>query len=176
VTARAVRLYGDPVLRARARPIAAWDDRLRALALDMVDTMHAANGVGLAAPQIGESVAIFVAQLPEEVAKMEPLILANPELIEEEGSEASSEGCLSLPEIEEEIERPTKIRLRGLAPSGETVDVDADGYLARIMLHELDHLKGILIVDRISPLRRRLLRRQLEKIRKQSEEMRAASG
>jgi len=174
LTARAIRLYGDPVLRARAKPIGAWNDALRALARDMVDTMRAANGVGLAAPQIGESVAIFVAQLPEEVASMEPLILANPEIVEEEGVEASSEGCLSLPEIEEDIERATKIRIRGVAPTGETIDLDVEGYLARIILHEIDHLKGILIVDRISPLRKRLLRRQLEKIRKRSEEARAA--
>jgi peptide deformylase len=176
VSARPIRLYGDPVLRARAKPIAAWNDALRALARDMIDTMHAANGVGLAAPQVGESAAIFVAQLPEEVATMEPLVIANPEIVEEEGSETSSEGCLSLPEIEEEIERATRIRVRGLAPDGEVIDIDAEGYLARIMLHEIDHLKGILIVDKISPLRRRLLRKQLEKIRKRSEEMRAGTG
>lgn len=169
-----MRLYGDPVLRARAQPILSWNERLRALAADMIETMHAANGVGLAAPQVGESVAIFVAQLPEEVAAMEPIVLANPEIVEEEGREIGTEGCLSLPEIEEEIERATRVRVRGIAPSGEVVDVEATGYLARIIQHEIDHLKGILIVDRISPLKRRLLRKQLEGIRKRSEAMRAA--
>lgn len=174
MSVREIRLYGDPVLRARAKPIREWTEGLRALASDMVETMRAASGVGLAAPQVGERVAIFVAQVPEEVAPMEPIVLANPEVLEEEGREAANEGCLSLPEIEEEIERATRVRIRGLAPGGETVEVTAEGYLARILQHEIDHLKGILIIDRISPVRRQLLRRQLEKIRKRSEEMRAA--
>src|SRR5262245_20147277 len=156
MSVRAIRLYGDPVLRARAKPIARWTDTLRALARDMIDTMHGANGVGLAAPQIGDSTAIFVAQLPEEMQRMDPIIIANPEIIEEEGKQVGTEGCLSLPEIEEEVERAERVRVRGLAPSGEIVEIEAEGYLARILLHEIDHLNGILLIDRISPLKRRL--------------------
>lgn len=169
-----IRLYGDPVLRARAKPIGRWTDALRALARDMVETMHAANGVGLAAPQIGESIAVLVAQLPDEAGPMEPIVLANPEILEEEGKQVGSEGCLSLPEIEEDVERAERIRVRGVAPSGDIVEIEAESYLARVLLHEIDHLNGILLIDRISPLKRRLLRKQLDKIRKRSEESRAA--
>ncbi len=174
MSVRPIRLYGDPVLRARAKPVAGWTDALRALARDMFDTMRDASGVGLAAPQVGESVALFVAQLPDEMEKMEPIALANPEVLVEEGKQIGTEGCLSLPEIEEEVERAERIRVRGLAPSGEAVEIAAEGYLARILLHEIDHLNGILLIDRISPLRRRLLRKTLEKIRKRAEETRAA--
>ncbi len=174
MSVRPIRLYGDPVLRARAKPVAAWTEPLRALARDMIETMRDANGVGLAAPQVGESVAICVAQLPDEMGKMEPLVLANPEVLLEEGKQVGNEGCLSLPEIDEEVERAERVRIRALAPSGEAVEVAAEGYLARILLHEIDHLNGILLIDRISPLRRRLLRKTLEKIRKRAEETRAA--
>jgi peptide deformylase len=174
MSVRGIRLYGDPVLRARAKPVPRWTEALRALARDMIDTMRDASGVGLAAPQVGESVALLVAQLPDEMGAMEPIVLANPELVSEEGKQVGNEGCLSLPEIEEEVERAERIRVRGLAPSGEPVEIDAEGYLARILLHEIDHLNGILLIDRISPLKRRLLRKTLDKIRKRAEETRAA--
>lgn len=169
-----IRLYGDPVLRGVAKPIPRWDERLVALAQDMVETMHAANGVGLAAPQIGEPVAIMVAQLPDDIEPMEPLILANPEILLEEGAETSKEGCLSIPDVEEDVERAVRVRVRGLLPSGEMVEVDVSGYLARILQHEIDHLKGILFIDKISALKRRLLKRTLSEIKKQSEETRGA--
>jgi peptide deformylase len=169
-----IRLYGDPILRGVAKPIARWDARLMTLAQDMIETMHSANGVGLAAPQIGEPLAIMIAQLPDDIEPMEPLILANPEIIVEEGAETGKEGCLSIPDVEEDVERATRVRVRGLLPSGETVEVDATGYLSRILQHEIDHLKGILFIDKISPLKRRLLKKTLSEIKKRSEETRGA--
>jgi len=169
-----IRLFGDPILRGVAKPIARWDARLMTLAQDMVETMRSANGVGLAAPQIGEPVAIMIAQLPDEIEPMEPLILANPEIVGEEGVETSKEGCLSIPDVEEDVERAARVRVRGLLPSGEIVEVDASGYLARILQHEIDHLKGILFIDKISPLKRRLLKKTLAEIKKRSEETRGA--
>jgi len=174
MTVLPIRLYGDPILRAVAKPIARWDAPLLQLARDMEETMRAANGVGLAATQVGETHAIFIAQLPEEIERMEPLVLANPEIVEEDGADSATEGCLSIPEIEEDVERATRVRVRGLLPSGETVEIEASGYLARVLQHEIDHLKGILYIDRISPIRRRLLKRRLEEIKRRSEEMRDA--
>ncbi|MFN0151126.1 MAG: peptide deformylase [bacterium] len=174
MTVLPIRLYGDPVLRAVAKPIARWDAPLLRLARDMEETMRAANGVGLAAPQVGETHAILVAQLPDDIERMDLITLANPEIIEEEGAATATEGCLSIPDIEEDVERATHVRVRGLLPSGETVEIEANGYLARVLQHEIDHLKGILYIDRISAIRRRLLKRRLDEIKRQSEEMRDA--
>lgn len=174
MSVRPIRLLGDPVLRRVAKPVERWEESLDLLARDMIDTMRAANGVGLAAPQIGKSVALFVAQLPRDIQEMEPLILANPEILAEEGAETAPEGCLSIPGIEEDVERPFRIRVRGLSPSGTTIERDAEDYLARVIQHEIDHLKGILFIDRLSPLKRRLLKRQLDEIRSRADGDRSA--
>jgi peptide deformylase len=176
VTVLSIRLYGDPVLRAHAQPIAQWSAELDRLVGDMVETMRAANGVGLAAPQVGRSIQLFVAQPPSDEGEAPLVVLANPVIVAEEGSESASEGCLSIPEVEEEVERATRVRVRGFSPEGTPVEIEATGYLARIMQHEIDHLNGILFIDKISPLKRRLLKKRLDEIKREGEEARGAAS
>jgi peptide deformylase len=160
---RTMRLYGDPVLRQKAKPIESFDDALRELVADMFDTMHAYRGVGLAANQVGVLQKVFVIEAQRGEGE-EPLRLAliNPMLSEASGSEAGEEGCLSVPGIYEDVRRALKVRVQARDLNGEPVDFVAEGYLARVLQHETDHLEGVLFLDRLSPLRRQFLKRPLE--------------
>jgi peptide deformylase len=160
---RTMRLYGDPVLRQKARPIESFDDALHELVVDMFDTMHAYRGVGLAANQVGVLQKVFVVEMARGEGE-EPLRLAlvNPTLSEATGSETGEEGCLSVPGIYEDVRRALKVRVQARDPEGEPVDFVAEGYLARVLQHEADHLEGVLFLDRLSPLRRQFLKRSLE--------------
>jgi len=160
---RTMRLYGDPVLRQKAKPIESFDDALRELVADMFDTMHAYRGVGLAANQVGVLQKVFVVEAPRGDGE-EPLRLAliNPMLSEAAGSEPGEEGCLSVPGIYEDVRRALKVRVQARDLNGEPVDFVAEGYLARVLQHETDHLEGVLFLDRLSPLRRQFLKRPLE--------------
>jgi peptide deformylase len=160
---RTMRLYGDPVLRQKARPIESFDAALRELVADMFDTMRAYRGVGLAANQVGVLQKVFVVEVARGEGE-EPLRLAliNPGLSEATGSETGEEGCLSVPGIYEDVRRALKVRVQAQDLAGEPIDFVVEGYLARVLQHEADHLEGVLFLDRLSPLRRQFLKRPLE--------------
>lgn len=146
VTVLAIRLMGDPVLTEEARPVEAFDSALGRLAEDMLETMYASNGVGLAAPQVGVSSRIFVF----DDGETGPKAIVNPELSGSEGEQVGDEGCLSLPGIYFPVARAMKVHVRGSGTAGEPLEFDAEGLLARIMQHETDHIDGVLFIDRLS--------------------------
>ena len=161
---REVRLLGDPVLRTRAEPVAAVSDATRALIADMFETMYAEEGVGLAAPQVGVGERVIVIDSHEEDS--EPFALVNPVILEaSKETDRAEEGCLSIPGLKELVERPWRVAVEGLNPKGEPFLVEAEGLLARILQHEIDHLDGILFLDRVSPLKRKLLLERWKKLR-----------
>jgi peptide deformylase len=158
-------IYGEPVLRAKGKQIEKIDDEIRALAADMLETMYDANGVGLAAQQVGRALQLTVIDVSdaesrpsrmwlagEEVDPKEhmPLILINPELQLGEELELGTEGCLSFPEITAEIPRPAKVKVTAQDLQGVRIEFEAEGLLARAVQHENDHLNGILFIDRMS--------------------------
>ncbi len=139
-----IRTFGDPVLKSRATPVQDFDESLEHLAEEMMRVMREAEGVGLAANQIGRLKRIFVAAHEDE-----QYAIVNPEIeVRSETTEKDIEGCLSIPETRVEVERPTSVTVSGQDPSGEPVRVEAEGLLARIFQHEIDHLDGVLILDR----------------------------
>lgn len=159
---RELRFLGDPVLRAKARPVGTITAEIRELISDMVDTMYAAEGVGLAAPQVGIGVRVIVVDAREDDSA--PIALVNPVIVEQSGeTERAEEGCLSIPGVTDFVERPVRVVIDGLDRSGEPQRVEADGLLARILQHEVDHLDGVLFFDRLSPLKRRMLLKRWEK-------------
>ncbi len=148
--AHEIRTFGDPVLKSRATPVKEFDESLEHLAEEMIRVMREAEGVGLAANQIGRLKRIFVAVYREdEEGEVQEFAIVNP-VIEErsETTEKDIEGCLSIPETRVEVERPTAVTVSGQDPSGEPVSIEAEGLLARIFQHEIDHLDGVLILDR----------------------------
>lgn len=159
-----IRIYPDPVLRRRCEPVETFDRELRDLAADMVETMHNAPGIGLAAPQVGETVRLAVVDLSVGRDPEALLVMVNPEILEEEGRERDVEGCLSLPEITDHVIRPRRIRLRARDLTGESFEIEAEDYRARAICHELDHLDGVLFVDHLRGLRRERARRNLRKL------------
>jgi len=161
---RQVRLYGDPVLRRKALPVAEVDDTVRELIADMRETMHAYNGVGLAANQIGVLQRVLVVDVPVDEATRARYALVNPELDQRAGTETGEEGCLSIPGLYEDVRRSQRVRVRALDEHGRPIEFVAEGYLARALQHEVDHLDGVLFVDRLSLLKRRFLREPLDAI------------
>ncbi len=157
--------YPDPRLRKTAAPIQNVDDAVRQLADDLLETMYAANGVGLAATQVDVHLRLLVLDVSAE--RNQPLLLINPEILNAEGLAPAEEGCLSLPGIYDKLSRPTHIRVRALDRDGKSFEMDAEGLLAVCIQHEMDHLEGKLFVDYLSELKRQLIRRRLEKERKQ---------
>jgi peptide deformylase len=157
-----VRIYGDPVLRLRANEVTEFDDSLRGLVEDMRETMAAYQGVGLAATQVGVPQRVFVVDVPVDEERRVAFALVNPVVERKSGSESGEEGCLSIPGIYEEVARASSIRVTGLDEHGRPFALDAEGYLARAIQHEIDHLDGVLFVDRLSLLKRQFLRRPLE--------------
>ena len=161
---RPILLYPDPVLRVRCDDVETFDDELRQLAEDMVDTMHNAPGIGLAAPQVGETRRLVVVDLSLGEDPEALQILVNPRIVEERGQATEVEGCLSLPGLTDRVDRPTLIRLEAQNLDGEPFQVVADGWRARAICHEVDHLDGVLFVDRLRGLRRERARRKLKKL------------
>ena len=159
-----VRIMGDPVLRARAGEVAAITQEVRRLIDDMFETMYVEEGVGLAAPQVGISQRIIVVD-PHEPG-MERFALVNPVVSEHSKEvERGEEGCLSIPGVKDVVERSVRCVVHGLLPTGVAHRIEAEGLLARILQHEVDHLDGILFVDRLSPLKRRLLLKKWQKVK-----------
>jgi peptide deformylase len=175
--------YGDPILRAKGKPIENIEDRIRELAANMIETMHAANGVGLAAQQVGESLQLTVLDVSlvedrpstlkvdgKEVdpkAAM-PLVLINPEIELLGATEVGVEGCLSFPEITGDIERATSVIVRAQTVEGSTTEIEATGFLARAIQHEGDHLNGILFIDRMNSAAKAALSSRLKRLQKET--------
>jgi peptide deformylase len=145
-----IQVLGSPVLRAVTVPVVEVTDELRALIDDMFETMHAAQGIGLAAPQVGRTERLAVAEVDNQ-----PLVLINPEIVHEEGNDRAEEGCLSIPDIYGDVDRATRVVVKALDRDGRTYEVDASALLARCLQHEIDHLHGKLFIDYLSFLKRR---------------------
>ena len=157
----------DPRLKIKARPVRAVDDKIRRLMDDMLDTMYGAIGIGLAAPQVGQSSRVIVLDVAREGEKPQPLQVANPEILWRSPElTTGNEGCLSLPEHYAEVTRPAKIRLRYLDYQNEIREIEASGLLAMCLQHEIDHLDGVLFVDHISSLKRGMILRKLAKAKR----------
>ena len=157
----------DPRLKIKARPVRAVDDKIRRLMDDMLETMYGAIGIGLAAPQVGQSSRVIVLDVAREGEKPQPLQLANPEILWRSPElTIGNEGCLSLPEHYAEVTRPAKIRLRYLDYQNEILEIEAAGLLAMCLQHEIDHLDGVLFVDHISSLKRGMILRKLAKAKR----------
>lgn len=150
-----IRLLGDPALREKAGEVEQVGDEIRRLAEDMFETMYAAEGIGLAAPQVGVNRRLFVMDTRDP--EIEPRALINPVIIERSGSERGEEGCLSLPGLVGEVERSASIVVEALDLQGEPIRIEASGLHARCIQHEIDHLDGVLFIDHLSPLKRRML-------------------
>jgi peptide deformylase len=176
MTKLAILEYPDPRLRKKAIPITEVDDAVRQLAINMLETMYGAKGVGLAATQVDVHRRLIVLDLSE--TRDSPLVLINPQLLSSAGRAPTEEGCLSLPGIYDKVSRATHIRVSALGSDGKPFEMEADGLLAVCIQHEMDHLEGKLFVDHLSELKRQLIRRRLEKERKQrstGNELRAAT-
>ena len=159
-----MRYLGDPILRARAVEIDAVDDELRALARDMIDTMYDEDGVGLAGPQVGVGRRIIVVDPREEGSQT--LVLINPRILAaDEETDRMEEGCLSIPGLRELVDRSVRVTVEAMDLEGATVTIEAEELLARILQHEIDHLDGILFLDRVSPLKRKMLLKKWEKMK-----------
>ncbi|MEF8833468.1 MAG: peptide deformylase [Halofilum sp. (in: g-proteobacteria)] len=166
--------YPDPYLRHKAATVEGVDDSIRALVDDMLETMYAAPGIGLAATQVGIDKRIAVIDVSE--SKDDPLVLINPEIAAPEGSETSEEGCLSIPDVFEKVTRPECVTLRALDREGNAYELHADGLLAVCIQHEVDHLDGRLFIDRLSMLKRQRIEKRLLKQRRRSGDNRRAAG
>lgn len=159
-----IRVLGDPVLRKKAEPVTVVDEEVRRLMDDMLETMYAADGVGLAAPQIGVSRRIIVVDVREP--ELPPFGLVNPVVVSRgEEVDRGEEGCLSIPGLRDIVERSAEVVVEGLDREGNPRRIEANGLLARALQHEVDHLDGILFVDRVTPLKRQMLLKRWQKVR-----------
>ena len=160
---RSIIKYGEPVLHGPAQPVEEIDDSIRTLLADMVQTMYAAPGIGLAAPQVRVPLRVIVIDLTVGEDPSQLIQLVNPELIERDGEQREEEGCLSVPGYGGTPVRPARVRVRGLGQDGNEQVYEATELLARAFCHEIDHIDGLVFVDRLSPLKRDLMKRRLRK-------------
>jgi peptide deformylase len=161
--------WPDPVLQKPGEKVTVFDAKLKKLVEEMFDSMYAAQGIGLAAPQIAISKRITVIDVSFKKNPEERIALINPEIIEREGKQVEEEGCLSLPEIREKVTRAAKVKVKAQDVSGEWFEVEGDELLARALQHEIDHLDGVLFIDRLSRLKRDLVIRRIKKLIKNGE-------
>lgn len=163
-----IYLYGTDVLRKKAKPVTSVTDDIVMLVMDMFETMHNANGIGLAANQVGRLERVIVVDISdlEETKHIKPLTLINPEILSNDGRRIIEEGCLSIPELRGEVERTETIRVRFRDTNFELQEVEAGGLLARVILHELDHLNGVLFIDHLTREKKKELKDGLKKIQK----------
>jgi peptide deformylase len=158
------------VLRTEAEPVDRFDDALRALVRDMFETMYLAEGIGLAAPQVGVSKRVLVIDLRREDEPEHRVALVNPKVVwASDETDKQPEGCLSIPGLEEVVERPWAVRIEGFDPEGKEVAIDAEELYARALQHEIDHLHGVLFLDHVSPLTRKLALKKWKKLRAEAE-------
>jgi len=166
---REIKILGDPVLREPADEVGEVDEEVQTLLKDMLETMYRAGGIGLAAPQVGVSRRVIVVDLGEGSEEgVGPVALVNPRVVQSsKKTDRAPEGCLSIPGMEEIVERPADVTVEGLDPEGDPVVMEVSGLLSRAIQHEIDHLDGVLFIDRISPLKRRLLMKKWHKNREE---------
>ena len=162
--------YPEPVLRQKAEPVATFDEDLTRLAADMAETMYAAPGVGLAAPQVGVSRRLLVIDCAREGEPPALITAVNPEIIAREGEVYEEEGCLSVPGYYAKVARSARVRVRYLDVAGEQVEREVDGLLAVAFQHEIDHLNGVLFIDHLSPLKRGIFRKKYQKMQEKQQE------
>jgi len=166
---REILEYPDPRLREVAQPVTEVTPEIQTLVDDMAETMYDAPGVGLAAPQIGKNHRIFVIDCAEEDEPSDLKVFINPEIFEKDGQVVWNEGCLSFPGVREEIKRAEHVKVRALDRSGKPFELEAHGLLAVAIQHETDHLNGVLMVDKLNALKRRMMGRRLAQARKEAE-------
>ena len=166
---RRILLLGEKVLRIPGAEVEAFDDELRSLVADMLETMYYAEGIGLAAPQIGIALRVCVLDLrDEDDPEAGRWVLVNPVVVESsDEKEKAPEGCLSIPEMEEVVTRAARVTVRGFDAEGQAIEVEADGLLSRALQHEIDHLDGTLFIDRLSTFKRRALLKKWKKSQKE---------
>jgi peptide deformylase len=169
---RPIRIFPDPVLRVRCQEVTSFDAQLATLVADMVETMHAAPGVGLAASQIGVEQRVAVVDLSIGKEPEELLVLVNPKIVSHEGLEVDVEGCLSIPDFTEKVPRPLRVEVEAQDATGARQHFEAEGFLARAICHEIDHLDGVLFVDHLHGLRRERAKRALKRIVRDQQEQR----
>jgi len=163
---RPILRYGEPVLQQKAAPVTALTAEIDTLIEDMRETLHAAAGVGLAAPQVGQSLRLCLVDLSAGRRPEQLLVLINPEVLAAEGLQLKEEGCLSVPGIEATVPRPQKLSVRALDRDGDLREIRAEGLLARAIQHEIDHLDGILFLDRLRPVHRWTITRRITRLRR----------
>jgi peptide deformylase len=163
-----IRIYGDPVLRTKSRPIQKVDDEILAFALDMLETMHDAEGIGLAAIQVGRPIRMLVADIGKRAPQDASKIFINPEIVEARGTWVFDEGCLSIPGVSAEITRPKEIVVRYIDGKGKPRMDTFDELMARVLQHEMDHLDGKLFVDYLNPIERESVLKDLLTLQKSS--------
>ncbi len=178
---REIVIWPDPILKKTAEPVDRVDDGIRRLLDDMADTMYAADGVGLAAPQIAELKRAIVIDTSPRQEGQRLVHLVNPEIVKSEGVNTYTEGCLSIPGEAEEVERAAKVWVRALDYHGKPFELECEGLLAIAVQHEYDHLQGVMFVDHLSSLKREIIRRRMKKLKadravETAEEIRRAPG
>lgn len=162
---RDILIWPDPVLKKKALPVQRVNDGIRALIQDMFETMYAADGVGLAAPQVGISLRVVVIDPNPREPKSQPLAMVNPEIVETEGETQYTEGCLSIPGEAEEVDRAARVTVRFLDAEGAPRQLTCEGLLAIAVQHETDHLNGKVFVDKLSVFRRGLIRKRMKRLK-----------
>lgn len=155
--------YGAEVLKRPALPVSEIDEEVQKLIDDMAETMFAAPGVGLAAPQVGVSQRIIVIRSLEDPEGKDFFVLINPEIVGVQGKEVEEEGCLSVPELRMEVARAERVRVKALDRGGKPIEMEGVGLMARVLQHEIDHLNGLFYIDRLSPAKRDMIKRKLKK-------------
>ncbi len=161
---RPILKYGAPELETESSPITRFDQEIKTLAEDMLETMYSAPGIGLAAPQVGVSLRLMVIDIKGGEEQGHQIVFTNPEITEQEGTQETEEGCLSIPGFTAVVERPSRVHVVGQDLEGNPQELDAEGVLARAVCHEIDHLDGILYLDRASVLKRDLIKRKIRKL------------
>ena len=169
-----LRFYGDPILRRKADPVVEFDAGLEAFVRGMFECMYREAGLGLAAPQVGRSRRVFVIDVAEEGGERVRRAFVNPVIVEQEGRSIAEEGCLSIPGLRSDVKRAARVVVEARDERGEPFRIEAEGLVARALQHETDHLDGILFIDRLSVIQRKLLDGKLRKI--QAEAAAGASG
>jgi peptide deformylase len=162
-----IRIYGDPVLRKQAKEITKVDENIRKLAFDMLKTVKEAKGIGLSANQVGVEKKLFVVDrsfFSTPPCGDSPLIVINPVLVESHGEQTSEEGCLSIPGTYADVTRQLEVLVKGMDLDEKEIQIEAKGFLSRVLLHEIDHLNGLLFIDHLSSIRRHLLAKKLKKL------------
>jgi len=161
-----IRKYPDEVLKKKSEPVTDINGELQKLIDNMLETMYKSHGIGLAAPQVGVAKRLIVIDTSIREENQSLIVLINPEIVSSNGEILSEEGCLSLPGFITRLKRKEKVFVKGLDRKGNSIEIEAEGLLGRALQHEIDHLEGILLIDRISPLKRELFRRKYSKQKK----------